>query len=334
MENYIQAEALTKTYRIPVRDAGLLSAAKSLLKPVYNEVAAVGNLNFTIRRGEMVGFIGPNGAGKTTTLKMLSGLLYPTSGRVTAGGFVPYERKPEYLKNIGMLMGNKSQLTWDNTIRDSYLILKEIYAVPDKVYKKRFEELVGLLELESLLGNLARNLSLGERAKCELAAALIHNPGILYLDEPTLGLDVTMQLRFRNFIREYNQKYGTTVILTSHYMSDISSLCSRVLLIHRGSLLFEGELSALAEKTMPFRLVRFSLSEGTELEPSFSAELPEKQAEPVETQEPGYCIRVRKEKLLELTSFLIERYSLADLAIENPPIEAVIDQVYREGVQQ
>lgn len=331
MDNCIEVEALRKVYRISQREAGMAAAVKTLFKPIYNEVTAVDGISFTLRQGEMVGFIGPNGAGKTTTLKMLSGLLYPTSGSTRAAGFTPCERKPAYLKKIGFLMGNKSQLTWDNTIADSFYILKEIYEVSDRDYKTRMDELIGLLELGDYLKKLSRNLSLGERARCELASVLIHRPEILYLDEPTLGLDVSMQLRLRDFIRNYNRRYGTTVILTSHYMSDIVSLCPRVILIHEGKLEYDGELSTLANLVAPFRLLKFSIPEGGSFEDADLQENPKFQAELVESAERDRTLRVRREHILSITAYLMEK-SITDLTIENPPLDAVIDEVYRNGV--
>lgn len=332
MDCSITVESIKKVYRTTVRDTGLMPAVKSLFKPSYTEVTAVDDISFSLKQGEMVGFIGPNGAGKTTTLKMLSGLLYPTSGDISTAGFKPWERKPSYLRRIGFLMGNKSQLTWDNTIGDSFFILKEIYGVKDKEYTQRLAELTELLELGGLLNKLSRTLSLGERARCELASVLIHNPGILYLDEPTLGLDVSMQLTLRDFIREYNRKYGTTVIITSHYMSDIVSLCPRVILINKGRLAYDGALSGLAEKVAPFRLIKLrlpTLSEGTG-----DALIPEHagiHAELIGSVDRERTYRVRKENILQFTAYLLER-SITDLTIEDPPMEAVIDQVYRNGI--
>lgn len=332
MEHSIVVESLKKIYRTAERDTGILPAVKSLLRPSFTEVTAVDGISFALGQGEVVGFIGPNGAGKTTTLKMLSGLLFPTSGNILAAGFRPWERKPSYLKRIGFLMGNKSQLTWDNTIGDSFFILKEIYGVNDLKYKRRLEELTGLLELESLLNRLARTLSLGERARCELASVLIHNPDILYLDEPTLGLDVSMQLRLREFIREYNRKYGTTVIITSHYMSDIVSLCPRVILINKGKLSYDGALSGLADKVAPFRLIKFRLPAsqlgGAEMPMPEQAGL---EAELIDSLDSERTYRVRKEHILPFAAYLLEK-SITDLTIEDPPMEAVIDEVYRKGI--
>jgi ABC-2 type transport system ATP-binding protein len=331
MARIITVESLKKVYRIPVRNPGLLSAAASIFRPEYNEITAVKGISFSIGQGEIVGFIGPNGAGKTTTLKMLSGLLYPTAGTIVSAGYIPWERKAGYLKKITMLMGNKNQLTWDNTVLDSYTILKEIYNVQSGDFKERLDELADLLEIRGLLKNLARNLSLGERARCEFGAALLHRPEIMFLDEPTLGLDVTMQLKLRNFIREYNKRYGTTIILTSHYMSDIVSLCHRVMLIHEGELLFDGELLRLADKMAPFKLIKVTLDEKSR---PFDATFPaacNMEADIIENSERSLTLRVKREAVQSIASFMMEKYILADLVIENPPIEAVIDQVYREG---
>lgn len=331
MENCIEVESLKKVYRISQREAGVSAAVKSLFKPTFSEVTAVDGISFTLKQGEMVGFIGPNGAGKTTTLKMLSGLLHPTSGKVRVAGFTPWERKPAYLKKIGFLMGNKSQLTWDNTIGDSFYILKEIYGVSSSDYQKRLSELTELLELGDYMKKLARNLSLGERARCELASVLLHNPEILYLDEPTLGLDVSMQLRLRDFIRNYNRQYGTTVILTSHYMSDIVSLCPRVILIHEGKLDYDGELSSLADLVAPFRLLKFNLPAGETFDDKALQNQTNFSAEPVESANWDRAFRVRKDHILSVTAYLLDR-SITDLTIENPPLEAVIDEVYRNGI--
>lgn len=328
----IIVDSIKKVYRVSERDAGLLPAVKSLFNPIFSEVTAVDGISFSLSKGEMVGFIGPNGAGKTTTLKMLSGLLHPTSGSIKAVDFVPWDRKTAYLKKIGFLMGNKSQLTWDNTIGDSFYILKEIYGVSNIDFKHRIDELVELLELKDLLKKLARTLSLGERARCELASVLIHNPEILYLDEPTLGLDVSMQLKLRDFIKEYNRQYGTTVILTSHYMSDIVSLCARVILINKGRLTYDGELAGLAEKVAPFRLLKFRLPKGETFTESSLYEQSKVKAEIVEVEDQDRTLRVSKEYIQPLTAFLLGKWSLTDLTIEDPPIEAVIDQVYREGI--
>ena len=282
----------------------------------------------------MVGFIGPNGAGKTTTLKMLAGLLYPTSGEVRVGGFVPWERKADFLRGISMVMGNRHQLMWDNTVLDSLILMGEIYRVPRDEFHHTLDELVELLEIESLLPKLPRNLSLGERMKCEAIAALIHRPRMLFLDEPTLGLDVTMQFRLRRFIAEYNLRTGATVILTSHYMADVVSLCPRVILIHEGRLLFDGALTGLAQKMAPFKLISVTAGDGNagDIEGVLS-ELGES-VTIIERNERRYTLRVRRADAAPVSARLLNDVPLVDITVEDPPIEAVIDQVYREGIGQ
>lgn len=232
------------------------------------------------------------------------------------------------VKNLSK--GNKSQLTWDNTVLDSLEILRDIYHVADSDYKARLEELVSLLEIGEQLSMLARNLSLGERAKCEFAAALLHSPDLLFLDEPTLGLDVSMQLKLRNFIRDYNQRRGTTIILTSHYMYDITSLCERVILIHEGRILFDGKLGSLADKMAPYKLVKVSLS--PETDPDKAREELGTLGDMIKNEGLSFTIRLKKQDVLNAADYLIRNCKLTDLSLEDPPIEAVIDKVYREGI--
>ncbi len=335
MNSEIIVENLEKIYRVPVRDSGLIASLKSLFKPIYSDTVAVSKISFQIGKGEVVGFIGPNGAGKTTTLKMLSGLLHPTSGRVEVAGFTPFERKVEYLKKISMIMGNKTQLSWDITVLDSLYVIKEIYQVSDEDFKQRLDELVGLLEIEELLPKMARNLSLGERAKCEITAALLYQPQILFLDEPTLGMDVSVQLKLRNFFKEYNQKYNTTIIITSHYMADIESLCSRVILINKGNLVYDGALEELASQISPFKIIKIAAAEDSN--PDNYAKILnciDGERSIINQRENNYSIRVHKKDIAKFTASLIESIPLVDLTVVDAPIEAVIDQIYREGVKQ
>ena len=232
----IQVNHLVKTYQVPVRGAGLRSSLRSFVRRTYDTVEAVRDINFAIEPGEIVGFIGPNGAGKTTTLKMLSGLLHPTSGEVRVAGFTPWERHADFLCTISMVLGNKSQLLWDIPPLDTFRVLGEIYHLSPTVYQQTLDELVELLDMRDLLTKPVRNLSLGERMKCELVAGLLHRPQVIFLDEPTLGLDISMQSRLRRFVLDYNRRHGATVILTSHYMADVVALCPRVILIHHGQL--------------------------------------------------------------------------------------------------
>ncbi len=325
----IQLQNLTKTYRVPVRPEGLSASVKSLLHPQHTQVTAVQDISFSITPGEIVGLIGPNGAGKTTTLKMLSGLLHPSSGTASVAGHIPWQRRPAYLRSISMVMGNKSQMLWDIPPLDSFRVLSQIYAVPPAEFRRTLDELITLLDMQDLLTKPVRNLSLGERMKCELVASLLHRPTVLFLDEPTLGLDVSMQLRLRRFLAEYNQRSRVTIILTSHYMADVMALCPRVILIHHGRLLYDGELGGLAHRLLPFKMLRLTLASET----IASASLPPfpPGVEVTETNASSITLRVPRAQAPAITANLLQTLPVADLTVEDPPIEAVIDQVYSEG---
>ncbi len=324
-ESRIVVKNLSKTYRVPEREAGVGAALKSLVHRVYRDVEAVRDVSFEIARGEFVGFIGPNGAGKTTTLKVLSGLLHPTSGEVRVLGFTPWARQHDYLRRISMVLGNKSQMLWDIPPLDSFNVLGDIYHVPPVEFKNTLDELVALLDMEELLTKPVRNFSLGERMKCELVAGLLHRPDVLFLDEPTLGLDVSMQARLRRFFAEYNRRSGVTVILTSHYMADVTALCPRVILIHHGQLLYDGALHGLAEKLAPFKLIRLALS-GANGQPALPPE-----ADVVEQENGHLMLRVPRAMTPTITAHLLNTLPVVDLSVEDPPIEAVIDQIYQNG---
>jgi ABC-2 type transport system ATP-binding protein len=325
MEAQIQVRNLSKTYRVPEREAGLWASLKGLARRAYRDVEAVRDISFGVAAGEMVGFIGPNGAGKTTTLKMLSGLLYPTAGEARVLGATPWERQAGYLRRISMVLGNKSQMLWDIPPLDTFQVLAEIYHLPPAAYRETLDELVELLEMKELLARPVRNLSLGERMKCELVAGLLHRPAVLFLDEPTLGLDVSMQGRLRRFLAEYNRRSGVTVILTSHYMADVVALCPRVILIHHGQLIYDGELKGLAERLAPFKLIRVASSRA-----DCQSALPPG-VEVIEQENGRLVLRVARSEAPALTAHLLNTLPIADLAVEDPPIEAVIDQIYRGG---
>jgi ABC-2 type transport system ATP-binding protein len=325
----IIVRSLAKTYRVPQREAGALASLKSVIKRSYADVPAVRDVSFTIAAGEMVGFIGPNGAGKTTTLKMLAGLLHPTRGSAQVLGFVPWQRAPDYLRRISMVLGNKSQMMWDIPPLDTFRVLGKIYGVPAAVLNETVAELTDLLAMSALLTKPVRNLSLGERMKCELVAALIHRPAVLFLDEPTLGLDVSMQRRLRCFIAEYNQRTGATVILTSHYMADVVELCERVILIHNGELLYDGSLPALSARLAPFKLIRLTFDAGKGTPPMAESLPPETTV--MEQNIGQLTLRVPRRDTSAITAHLLNTFSIVDLSVENPPLEAVIDQIYQEG---
>jgi len=330
-QTQIVVRNLVKTYRVPEREPGLGPALRGLVRRTYREVEAVREISFAIEAGERVGFIGPNGAGKTTTLKMLAGLLYPTSGEAQVLGYVPWRRKPAYLRRISMVLGNKGQMLWDIPPLDSFAVLGEMYSVPKRPLQRTIDELVELLEMRELLQKPVRNLSLGERMKCELVAGLLHQPEVLYLDEPTLGLDVSMQARLRRFLAEYNQRSGVTIVLTSHYMADVVALCPRVILIHHGRLLYDGDLGTLAARLAPFKLIKVTLAgergvpdEAGPLELPSSVDL-------VERQNGHLTLRAARQEAPAVTAQLLSTLPVADLSVEDPPIEAVIDQIYQEG---
>ena len=251
----VRVSQLRKTFQVVQTSSGFLPSVKSLFRREYKEVKAVDTISFELEEGELVGFIGPNGAGKTTTLKCLSGVLHPTSGVVTVLNNVPFERKQEFLKKIALVAGQKNQLLWDLPAKETFKLNKEIYEIPNKNYKETLNELVKLFEIEDILDTQVRKLSLGQRMKCELIASLLHSPQIIFLDEPTIGLDVVMQKNIRDFLKEYNHKYQATILLTSHYMEDVKELCRRVIIIDKGKILFDGELSEIVEKYAPFKII-------------------------------------------------------------------------------
>ncbi|MCP5097328.1 MAG: ATP-binding cassette domain-containing protein [Chloroflexi bacterium] len=325
----IVVQNLSKTYRVPQRESGLRASLKSILRKEYVDVTAVHNISFSINAGEMVGFIGANGAGKTTTLKMLAGLLHPTAGIAEVAGFVPWQRSPDYLRRISMVLGNKSQMMWDIPPLDTFRVLGEIYNVPAATLNQTINELSDLLDMADLLKKPVRNLSLGERMKCELVASLLYKPSVLFLDEPTLGLDVSMQRRLRQFIADYNRRTGATVILTSHYMADVAALCERIILIHQGKLLYDGSLPDLSSELAPFKLIRLSLDHDNgvdELQEMLSVETA------VIAQNNGQLtLRVPRQETPAIAAQLLSSLPIVDLSIEDPPLEAVIDQIYQEG---
>jgi len=321
----VVVQDLRKIYRAPEREAGFRASLRSLVHRTYREVRAVDGISFHVMPGEVVGFLGPNGAGKTTTLKMLSGLLYPSSGAVRVLGYQPFRREHAFLRRITMVMGNKSQLQWDLPATDFFQINRVLYRLSDDAFKTALDDLIELLDLGPLLRKQVRSLSLGERMKCELAAALLYRPDVLFLDEPTLGLDVTMQSRIRQFIGDYNTRSGATVLLTSHYMADVTALCRRVIVIDHGRLLYDGPLDSLAERIAPFKLIRVDL-EGGGVPPG------SERYGTVESIDGGkLTLRVAKDAAPVVTARLLAELPVVDLTVEDPPIESVIEHIFRGG---
>ena len=322
MPPVITISKLAKHYQVPEREGGLKAAITSLFNRKYKTVKAVDGISFNIEPGEVVGFLGPNGAGKTTTLKMLSGLLHPTSGEVSVMGYEPRQRSHDYLRQITLVMGNRNQLTWDLPALDSFDLQRAVYGIPVNDFKRTRDEFIELLELKDLVNKPVRNLSLGERMKMEIVAALLHRPKVLFLDEPTLGLDVTMQRRIRTFVAEYNKRYNATVLLTSHYMADVEALCKRVIVIHHGRILFDGELSALVNQFSSYKTLSLTIQDP-------NAEL-SKYGEVVSKEDGRITLRVPKTQTAQMTAKLLSDFQVDDLTVEDAPVDDVIDQVFSQ----
>jgi len=321
----IEVSHLRKWYRVHRRAPGLRAALRSLFHRTYEDVKAVEDVTFSISAGERVGFLGPNGAGKTTTLKVLSGLLHPTEGRVQVGGFVPQQRARGFLEQITLVMGQKQQLLWDLPPSETFLLNRAIYDIPRKQYEATVAELTELLDLAPLLGKPTRQLSLGERMKCELAVALLHRPKVLFLDEPTIGLDVSMQATVRGFVRAYNERFGATVLLTSHYMEDVAALCPRVMVIDKGRLIYDGALPELIRRVRPDKrmLLRFSRPvERRDLETLGSV---------IEHGDAEAIVQVSKEALQSAVARALSSLPLTDLTVEDPPLEEVMRDLFAQG---
>ena len=321
----VAVRGLEKTYKVHERETGIGATVGSLFKRKWKMVPAVAGIDFSIAPGEVVGFLGPNGAGKTTTLKMLSGLLYPTGGDASVLGYTPWKRDYAFLRRIALLMGNRTQLVWDIPAADSFLVLKQIYGVSDADFKQRLDELIELLELQSLIHKPVRQLSLGERMKVEFAAGLLHGPDVVFLDEPTLGLDVSMQARIRTFVAELNKRTGATILLTSHYMDDIVALCKRVIVIHHGKLLYDGGLADLAERMAPYKVVGATLRDG-----AANTDL-SRYGEVMSRDDAGRVkLKVPRAEAPARTARLVADLgeAIADLSLEDPAIEDVIDRVF------
>jgi ABC-2 type transport system ATP-binding protein len=318
----IRAADLTKHYRVHTRGSGLGAAFKNLWHREFKSVQAVNAISFRIPQGQIVGFLGPNGAGKTTTLKMLSGLLHPTAGQAQVLGYTPWQRRPEYLKKIALIMGQKGQLWWDVPAMDSYLINKEIYEVSDRDFEQRLTMLSDLLNLDGLLQVQVRQLSLGERMKCELAGALLHDPQVLFLDEPTIGLDVTMQKRLRDFIKAYNHRTGATILLTSHYMDDIEALCERLLIIDQGNLIYDGDLAQIIDRYVDHR--RLTVAFDQPVEAADLADIGDVE----QIRGPRAIMRVPRDEVAARAMALLNNHDVTDLTIEEVPVEDIIRRIF------
>jgi ABC-2 type transport system ATP-binding protein len=321
----IAARALSKDFQVKVRDPGLRGAVAALFRPRYRAVHAVREVSFEIAPGEIVAFLGPNGAGKTTTIKMLAGLLYPSSGTVQVTGFDPWTGGPDFKRRIALVLGNRQQLVWDLPAQETFQLNRAIYDISLPDFQARVKELADLLGLDEVLDKPVRQLSLGERMKCELAAALLHRPPILFLDEPTLGLDVSAQDAIRRFLTAYRDRFGATILLTSHYMQDVTALASRVLIINRGRLLYDGALDALVARIARTKRLELVLGDGVS----------ERRLAEFGTvksfRSPNAVLEVPRAEAAATSARLLAALPVIDLSIEDPPIEEVIRQAFAEA---
>ena len=323
MQAAISVKELSKTYMVNERSAGMRAALRGVFRRKKKEVKAVQSISLEIQPGEIVGFLGPNGAGKTTTLKMLSGLLHPTGGQGLVLGYEPHKREKDFLKQITLVTGQRNQLVWDIPAIDSFEVNQAVYEIDRDQFKRTVDEYIEILELEELVRKPVRQLSLGERMKVEIAAALLHRPKVLFLDEPTLGLDVPMQRRIRRFIADYNKQEGATVLLTSHYMADVQALCKRVIVIHHGELLFDGQLSELVQQFTGYKeIVVEPKDRGTDLS---------RYGEIMSEDAGRISLRVPRKEVPEVAAKLLAEVPMFDLSVEEPPIEDVIERVFAEG---
>lgn len=318
----ITLTSVSKTYKIHQKKEGLKESIKSLFKRTYKYVHAVKDISFTIKQGELVGFIGPNGAGKTTTLKLLSGLLHPSEGKINVLGFTPSEKKEEYLQQISLVMGQRNQLWWDLPAIETFLLHKDIYEIPEDDFNQTLNELSDLLQVREILNQPVKNMSLGQRMKCEFIGSLLHKPKIVFLDEPTIGLDVVTQRKVREFIKEYNKRYNATVILTSHYMDDVKEICNRLIIINHGSLLFDGELNAFVKQYANHKI----------LVPIFNSQVTKEELERfgkiVEFEYPRAVLTIPHDQVSKIASELLAAYDIDDLDINEPELEDIIHTLF------
>lgn len=329
----VEVQSLSKYYQVHHKQPGLRGSLGTLFNRRYDTIKAVEDVSFSIQPGEIVGFLGPNGAGKTTTLKCLSGLLYPTRGQVTVLGYTPFGRSRAFLKSITLVMGQRNQLLWDLPAMETFLVNQAIYNIPAEQFRVTLDELVSMLQLENLLDKQVRKLSLGERMRCELAASLLHQPEVLFLDEPTLGLDLNAQVAIRDFILNYNQRSGATVLLTSHYMADVTALARRILVIEHGNLVYDGDLRALVEKHTLHKFLQLTFEQSPErAQFAFLGGVP---AREVRRSEDGLKITLQVDRaaIKQAAAYALSSLPVTDVTIEDPPIEDIIRLVFRQGEQ-
>jgi ABC-2 type transport system ATP-binding protein len=324
----IEIDNLCKSYRVYQKQEGLWASIRGLFRRTYRDVHAVRNVSLRVEKGEFVAFLGPNGAGKTTTLKLLSGILYPTAGTARVMGFIPWERKIAYRRRFALVMGQKNQLWWDLPAQESFRLHQQIYRIEPRKFQATVDELTDMLDIRRLLGQPVRELSLGERMKMELTAALLHNPEVLYLDEPTIGLDVVAQHRIQQFLKHYQQERQITIMLSSHYMKDVAALCRRVVIIAQGQIRYDGSLPGIIDRFSGQKLVTLHLADD---EPVTGLE---RYGQVVEVQLPKVKLRVDRAQVAKALAAILAQHAIEDVAVEDPPLEEIIADLFSQVQQE
>ncbi|MBM7572324.1 ABC transporter ATP-binding protein [Aquibacillus albus] len=337
MENIIQVDTLRKEFKSYSSRSGLKGAFRDLFTRNYKVIPAVKDISFTIKKGEMVGYIGENGAGKSTSIKMLTGILTPTSGSVVVNGMNPHKEREKFVRSIGVVFGQRSQLWWDIAVQESFRLLKKVYHVPDHVYESHMNHVIESLDIGPLLDKPVRKLSLGQRMRCELAAALLHNPSLLFLDEPTIGLDVLVKLKIRNFLKEINQKYQTTVLLTTHDLTDIEALCERVIMLDEGQIIYDGRLSKLKSSWGEGKQIEFQFADPKIEKLNLAVLTNDLQTEWTSGNKKNVWVAnvVNDEELIsEVIARVVAAHKITDIKIHEITTEEIIRNIYEEGVIQ
>ncbi|WP_128895141.1 ABC transporter ATP-binding protein [Longirhabdus pacifica] len=328
----IEVENLRKEFRVQQNREGLKGAFRDLFKRRYNHVTAVENINFQIPKGEICGYIGENGAGKSTTIKMLTGILVPTSGKVVVNGYVPFQEREKYVKEIGVVFGQRSQLWWDIAVIESFQLLRKVYRVPEQDFKKRMDELVERLHLQEVLHRPVRKLSLGQRMRCELAASLLHNPSIVFLDEPTIGLDIVVKTEIRQFLKEMNKKYETTILLTTHDLQDIEALCSRVVMLDEGKIIYDGDLEQLKQRWGKGKEIVFHFAEAVNMQTlqqlTQGMEVKWQQDHPYEAK---VWVPFEQENVSEVMRSVVSELNINDMKIIETNTDDIVREIYKSG---
>lgn len=332
----IYVNELKKEFKKAVKEPGLKGSVKALFSPKYEIVKAVDDITFHVPKGEILGFIGPNGAGKSTVIKMLTGILTPTSGTCEINGFIPQKNRQKYVKEIGVVFGQRTQLWWDLALRETYSVLKEIYEVPDKEFRSRMAFLNEVLELDDFIGSPVRTLSLGQRMRADIAASLLHNPKVLFLDEPTIGLDVVVKDNIRNAIQKINAEEGTTVILTTHDLADIELLCNRIVMIDKGKKVFDGQISALKQEFGQMRELNFELAKASDISNlDYAADLL-LVGDDIAVNSDGAKVSVKfnsdKATVEQMLSYTLSKVHVKDINLKDADIEEIIRRLYRQEV--